>query len=222
MRTVLVITLAVCGLLLAPAGPASADVLYTQPWDGTGNAYASQNDTGPYEYGNFATTFDNFTLGATSTVNNVQWAGTYWDQPPQGTITGFTLTFYADNAGSPDGALLSVGIPGTAGETSLGAPNYAYNADLPVPFTAAGGTQYWLSIVPDIAFPPQWGWATGTDGDGVAFQVFQGYGYPVEADMAFTLNGSSATVPEPSILVALAGLGGMSLTGLAWRRRKTA
>jgi len=201
-------------LLAAGSVPAAAGVLYNQPYDGIGNLYASQNDIGGQ--GNFATVYDNFTLGGSSIINDVAWTGGYFNPPSQGTITQFTLTFWADNAGQPGGSLASFIIPGTADETLLGGLIYTYDAA--VAFAAAAGTKYWLSVEPDMGFPPQWGWATSAVGDGVAYQDFFGARNNLGVDMAFTLSGTSG-VPEP-VSFSLAGIG-LGLVGLAaWKRRK--
>ena len=67
------------------------------------------------------------------------------------------------------------------------------------------GVQYWLSIVPDIGFPPQWGWESGTGGDGAAYQCFLGSCGPITTnDLAFTLLGAAVSnTPEPSSLFML-------------------
>ena len=53
---------------------------------------------------------------------------------------------------------------GTANETFIanvnGFPFYLYWLDLP-DIVVQPGT-YWVSVVPDLAFPPQWGWTSGT------------------------------------------------------------
>ena len=112
-------------------------------------------------------------------------AGSYGYGPADpGTITGFTIRFYSDVIDSSGGPLnglhrpnLEAGpihtsiIAGNAGETDLHAvdsetiyygPNemYSYSAALSTPFTASAGTQYWISIVAESAFPPEWGWDT--------------------------------------------------------------
>ena len=64
-------------------------------------------------------------------------------------------------------------------------------------------TKYWLSLVPDLAFPPKWGWAEGTGGDAAAYEVYMGAGALVPSDLAFTLTGRDAA-PEPAITTATA------------------
>jgi hypothetical protein len=101
-------------------------------------------------------------------------------------------------------------VPGAANETSLGTfggfPVFTYS--LATNFDAAAGTTYWLSVVPDLGFPPQWGWSTATGGDGISYQDFFGVRGQLSADMAFTLLGG---VPEPAswalMLCGVAGLG---------------
>ncbi len=188
---------AAVALGLATLSNAGAVVLYSQGFDGTGNAYSSQNDTAGF--GNFATTYDNFTLGFNASVQDVHWTGEYFNPPNQGLITAFTINFYADSAGMPGGLLMSYSISGNAGETFLGNfagfPTYTYWVNLSSAFNAVAGTTYWMSIVPDLAFPPQWGWSEGMGGDGISYQDFFGARSPLAADMAFDLTGTPAT-PE--------------------------
>ena len=220
------------GLLIAAiitAGcisPAGADVLYDQPY----TAFAplpSQNDT--TLFGNYATVYDNFTLAANSTLTSVDWYGGYFNPPSQGVITGFTITIYQDNAGTVGASYATVTIPGNANETFVGfdsippgdIPAYSYSS-ITGAIPLLGGTQYWMSIVADAAFPPQWGWEDGSGGDGTAYRTFFGVTDPYPADFAFTLNGTPTdvvAVPEPSSLVVL-GAGLVSLWCMIWRRRK--
>lgn len=198
---------------------ASAATLYDQPWDGTGTASGSQNDTGGGN-GNFATVYDNFALGGAATITGVSFKGGYFNPPSVGSITKFTIAFYADNAGQPGSALSTFSISGNGGENgcAMAGPSLACNYSLAVNFDAAAGVQYWMSIVPDVAFPPQWGWEAGLNGDGRSFQDFFGSRSQLAGDMAFTLSGNAAVVPEPTTWAMM--LCGFGMAGAGLRRRQ--
>lgn len=197
----------------------ASGVVYTQATNFDG-AQASQNDTTGGS-GNFATAYDNFTLGAATNVDGFQFVGAYFNPPTQGAITAFTVNFFADAAGQP-GDLLAYGTwAGNAGETSLGTDNagspvFSYGLSFSNPFAAAANTQYWVSIVPDLGFPPQWGWESSGAGDGIAYQDFLGVRTQLAGDMAFTLTGVPA-VPEPGTY-ALFGIGLLGLAAVARRK----
>lgn len=198
-------------LLLATAATANAATLYSQPvLDGGGNSYASQNDT-VGSNGHFATVFDDFTLGSAATITSVGFVGSYFNGSPA-TITAFTLMISSDAGGIPGAALYSTTVAGNAGESLVGNVS---SYTLPVTFAASAGTKYWLSIYPDLGFPPQWGWSTGTGGDNSGYQVFFGNGSTLPTDFAFTLNGA---VPEPATWALM--IGGFGLAGVALRRRR--
>ncbi len=236
-------------MLLIAATAARAGIVYNQPSDfpvsGAPGVYASQNDNGPTGAGNFATAYDNFTLSQTTVIKGVTWQGAYFLPPNAGTgadaITAFTLTFWSDNAGTPGVALLSQTIPGNANESFVGMETattnggnevFNYFDNLPIPFTAVGGTQYWLSIVPNLFYEDapltdgQWGWHTGTGGDGESMQDFETVtGDPTTLmrftnphDLAFSLSDTTvSTVPEPASL-AVWGLIGIAGGVYRWRR----
>jgi hypothetical protein len=209
-----------CFVALLSGGALSAGILYNQPFDGTGNALSSQNDSNGF--GLFAEVYDNFTLAGNSSINEVLWTGEYYYPATQGPITSWDVMFYSDNAGQPDSLLYSFNINTTGGEAFLGNysgfPAYTYDVSLTTPFPAAAGTTYWLSVVPTLGFPPQWGWSTGTGGDGISYQDFLGTRSELLYDMAFTLEGSGSSVPEP-VSMTLVG-GGLILLGFAARRRR--
>ena len=207
-------------LTLVASSGAMAAVLYNQNSDDNG-AFSSQNDTNGL--GNFATVYDNFTLGGNSSVTNVMFTGSYFNPPTQGTITAFTINFFDDAGNMPGSLLQSFNMAGTANETSIGIDNvgdplFTYSFDLSgMGFMAAAGTQYWMCIVPDLGFPPQWGWETSMDGDGIAYQDFFGSRGQLGSDLAFTLNGSPKGVPESGSTVVL--LGGVFIALGLLRRR---
>jgi hypothetical protein len=208
--------------LLAACSAHAADVLYDQPFDGTGNNYGSQNDT-TGGFGNFATVYDNFTLAGGGAIGGVSWVGDYFNPPTQGPITAFSINFYADNGGQTGGVLQSYGFNGTANEvfhpSSGGASAYyTYEENLLTPFVAVAGTQYWLSIEPDLGPPPQWGWATGLSGDGQSYQDFFGTRGQLPADMAFTLSGSSVPDQGPYGLL----FAGLDASLAVWHRKQEA
>lgn len=193
-----------------------ANQIYCQPWDGGSNLFASQNDTNGF--GNFATVYDNFTFTQTWDVESFHWVGGYFNPPNQGPITAWTLTFYNDNAGQPGNPIAAGTFTGNGGETFIGNvngfPMYVYwlyfNS-----FDMAPGT-YWASVVPDLGFPPQWGWASGTGGDGLAYQDFFGTRTALPFDMAFAIDGR-AVVPEPGTLIML-GTGILGIAGAIRRK----
>src|SRR3954469_6157806 len=101
---------------IAVSGAASAATLYTQPYDGSGQLQASQNDTGGGN-GAFATVYDNFTLGGASNITGLSFTGGYFNPPSPGVITKFTVKFYANNAGQPGAAVSTSAVAGNGGES---------------------------------------------------------------------------------------------------------
>jgi hypothetical protein len=211
-------------LLFAGTEQAKAGTIYSQPVTNPGFTFGSQTDP---TFGNFATTYDNFTLLSTDTIRNVQFTGSYFNgPPPTGAISGFEITFYASMGGAPGAVIQTEHITGNANETLLGNTTYKYSANLPTPVTATVDTIYWMSIVADLAYPPQWGWDSGSGGDGVMYQSLNG-GAPVRNptyapqgtsyDLAFSLSDTPA-VPEPATITML-GIGIAALAGRRLRNR---
>jgi len=204
----------IAGGALAMACATHAAILFSQPYDGLGNLYASQNDTNSGGYGQFAQVWDDFTLSSASNLNGVAWTGGYYNPASPAAISQFFLGIYADAAGTP-GALMAFGnFAGNAGENCGGGAICTYSVSFGNYLVGAG--TYWVSLVPDIGYPPQWGWATSATGTNNAVQAFFGTTTSIGANMAFDIMG--APVPEPeTYALMLAGLGGLAL---AARRRK--
>jgi hypothetical protein len=199
-------------MLAAGLGSALAanPIIYSQGSLVGGEWNASQNDTD--FYGSFSTAYDDFTLNTTSLVTTVGWSGGFFNGPNPGNITAFNIGFYLDSGAAP-GALVALFPQSITGNGNATGPNgddsYNYAIDLNIPFVAQAGTKYWVSIQADLAYPPQWGWAEGTGGNGIGHQVFFGNPQAGIRDMAFSLSG--LPVPEPAtyllFALGLAGLG---------------
>ena len=213
---------------LACVTSAHAQAVVDQPFTTLGS-YTSQNDTRPGGLGNYDTAYDDFTVAAGANIGTVTWVGEYFNGNPA-PISGFTVNFYADNAGVPGTLLQTNPIVGDANESPIGLDTFgnsmfSYSTTLPAAFGASAGTPYWMSVVPDLpmdaSFDPQWGWAIGSGGNGASYQTFSNGGgsggFGNFDDLAFSL--TPAATPEPGSFALLAGAG---LTGAACLRRRRA
>jgi len=214
LATVFALATSAAAFAQLPCGVANQIVC--QPWDGGANLVASQNDT-VSGFGNFATTYQEFSFSKAWDVQSFHFVGGYFNPPSQGPITAITLTFYNDNGGAPGNPIAAGSFPGNGGETFIanvgGFPIYVYWLYFQS-FYMAPGT-YWASVVPDLGFPPQWGWATGTGSD-PGYQCFFGACGATGSGFAYAVDGV-APVPEPGTLIML-GTGVIGLAG-AFRRK---
>jgi hypothetical protein len=194
----------ILGLAILAASSAKAQTVLYNQYLSLATAYVSDNASS-------STLYDDFTLSAGGVIKNVSWYGTDPGEYSTG-FTGFTVEFLSDNGGLPGSVLADNFIGAPAGEYAthyMGDPGYqlfGFSGTLSTPFTAAPGTEYFLSIAADIS-GGDWYWTTADQGDNGAVGCGGDYGnsfYPIDTDVAFTLSGT--TVPEPStIALALFG-----------------
>ncbi len=153
---------------------------------------------------------DDFTFTGASNITRVGWQGIYCVQTPGAaapapTATGFTITFYADNAGRPNVAAplrtqtftlaqsnqtfdknVSGLTCGTATNTTW--PYYSYSATLTTPFPAAANTKYWIGIQAlSPSFAVFWGWRDGVPDNNQSWQLFNGTFTSFGFDRAYSL-----------------------------------
>lgn len=171
---------------------------------------------------------DNFSLGQTSTLESIQWWGSYDVQGGD----DFNVRIFANNGGmpevNPDYQYLSLGVvrDTTTMFDSSGHGVFSYELVLPTALTLQAGS-YYLSILNnnDISTtnnnnPSSWQWLVSDNVSGSTwFRSSDGdnWGeYQDPAGFAFALNGTQPqppqTVPEPGIFSLLA-LGALLMSG---------
>lgn len=221
MKNLPVIFWAVVSTTLLTIG-ANAAVVFTQPPAGSGLLLSSWWTPNGSDYDRYV--WDNFSLASSAPVTEVKWRGGF--AYGGGTLTGFTITFYASIVGNSQpnivaGALTTYTVTGNAGQTAAGTfggvAMYDYDFVLPTPFQAVAGTVYWIQIEAAEPGIPDWGLATGA-GDGVNFQQFAYVGEKYfsfgPGDAAFTLLTSDSAIYSVAASASPAGSGTIAGTGL--------
>ncbi len=162
------------------------------------------------------TGYDNFSPTTASYVTAVQWRGNYVaypsvpnDNPVGPDTTAFTISFLADDNGSPGDVLAtstvnnsdcnpqSLGTLGdfvyVGGGSTYTITYYSYRAVLPTPFAVAAGQKYWISIVGILnSNTVAWSWySSGGSTDGSSLQDLHDGNAPVsrQYNRNFTLEG---------------------------------
>ena len=209
------------------AAAANISAVYTQPHDGSGtickSAWYDPNGLDGDEYA-----YENFTLNANQPITKLRWRGGYTNYKSgagKSPVYDFTISIYPSiSAGiQPDivaGPLKTYVVGSNAGETYAGnfggTDMYDYEFVLPTTFNAAAGTKYWIKlyasqgVTPTYGWPPDWGLAKGTGGNGSHFDEITGGSmaggtlyYTEATDLALTLYGPAAgcsisTMASPS------------------------
>ena len=177
--------------LVANFVPANANLskVFEQPHDGSGTImksawYAPDGlDGDVYVY-------DSFVLGTSQTITEVHWRGGYTNFKSgagQSPVYNFTVSIYGPGLVDSEPAFTSLvqyDVGGNANETPAGTfggtPMYDYSFVLPTAFHATAGTKYWMQIeawqglTPFYYWPPDWGFASATGGNGSHFEIIIG------------------------------------------------
>ena len=228
--------LALLSLLVATASHAST-LVFSQPHDGS----ATTNKSAWYPpdgldgdvYG-----WDNFSLASATAITEIHWRGGYQYHASgtgQAPIASFEVSIWASIAGNsqPDvvsGRLVRFTVT-NANETAAGSfggmAMFDYSYTLPSPFQAAAGAVYWVRIVAaqgaaPPSYAPDWGFATGTGGNGRHFTYTTGGNYQAPFnDLAFSLytsGGATVTIgasASPAYAGSVSGAGAYPVGSVA-------
>ena len=223
-----------------PSNP-NVSTAYTQSHDGSGTIYKSSwYDPDGLDGDEYA--YDNFTCISNQPITKIRWRGGYTNYKSgagKSPVYDFTVEILPSiPAGiQPDilaAPLARYSVGGNAGETLAGTfggiDMYDYEFVLPTAFNAVAGTKYWLKlyasqgVTPFYGWPPDWGFAAGTGGNGSRFDEITGGSlaggtlyYIAGGDIAFTLMGPTAgysisTIASPNYGGSVTG-GGVYTNG---------
>ncbi len=175
---------------------------------------------------------DNFILPAGGTINTVCWWGFYRnfdagaDCGPGAVPDVFTISYWANEPGCPDGAPASGPFAGpfnvsatlqkvATGNTSAGHAEFSYTATHPNVFIPAGECT-WIRIQNNTgAQPPPpaqqclWAWSTAPSGDGDSHH-FNAAVPDTDFDLAFCVNGTLGTITDQCLPLVNPGCVGAS------------
>jgi len=212
------------GLCLALAMPAGATVIVDQAHDATLPGAFSNYDGGLATDQQVA---DDFSLTGAATLTSLSWVGQYSAaQSALANPVDFRILFFADAGGLPGNVPITTVDMSAAGTPTGGSydssPWLAYSIALPSLSFSSG--DFWISILEYDARTPsiggsQWLWGRASRAGSSATR--SGYADTWgrnTGDMAFTLEGTVAGVPEPASL-ALCGLGILAVRSVRRRAR---
>ena len=174
-------------------------------------------------------TLDDVTLANTTRVTGVNWSGVYSTDAVLGgdgivaaANDDFEIRIYSDNAGTPEGPLLTFAV-GNAVNRTLGAiqnaggnPTESFDYSAEIDFTFDAGTTYWMSFLNNTSLDPDnFSQSVISTGGNATFDFNPG----TQAYVAqgFITDFQLTAVPEPSSLGLLGSLVGAALL----RRRRT-
>lgn len=164
--------------------------------------------------------WESFVLPATETIREIQWRGGFIYNGYGEPVVDFEISIYTS---IPAGSEPWLGAPplvtwhtnNNANQTAVGNGSFDYRFTLPTPFTATGGTKYWLRLVAKQAGIPDWGWADASGGNGSHFRSIAGmadaYYQIISGDCAFSLL-THATAPAV-ITVSASPVAGGTVSG---------
>jgi hypothetical protein len=215
-------------LTAAVSMSARADVVYSQPHDSTGTLRQSSwmyPDGSDYDW----FIWDSFIIPAPESITEIRWRGGYlYGGMYSSTVPSFTIAIYPSIAANtePDVVhppLVEYQTGNDANETPAGVfggtAMYDYTFTMPVTFQAEAGVKYWLHIYADQSSIPEWGFASGSGGNGAHFRRHSEYMFQMApGDCAFAIVAEPAacgadidangTVGINDLLALLAGWGG--------------